>query len=334
MRHDRVRGFTLIELLVVIAIIAILIALLLPAVQQARAAAQRSACQNNLKQIGLAMHNYSDTFGYLPTGASVWLYGANVNGSYTNTRGHWIWSCFILPYMDEAPLYDQFSPGRQSPEAAGALISTPMAEYRCPADEVDPIHPFQDFNNDVPAAYSSYVSSTSDILRQNTWGGSGIIGDREEFSGAFGIDVAYTLDMIKDGTSNTILVGERAFQVDTSYPNRAYGAFAYATRRLNGAQDSNGINLAFATLGYGGINGAGVGDFDTNETEARRAAGNGFSSKHAGGSQFVFGDGSVHFLSENISFTCCGSSGDARLANSGVLNRLVNRVDGMTVGKF
>src|SRR4051812_6730319 len=92
------RGFTLIELLVVIAIIAVLIALLLPAVQQAREAARRSQCKNNLKQIGLALHNYHDTANTLPPG---WI--GDPTGS--NAGNRWGWGTMILPYLDQAPLY-------------------------------------------------------------------------------------------------------------------------------------------------------------------------------------------------------------------------------------
>src|SRR5688500_3324630 len=106
-RFYRRRGFTLIELLVVIAIIAILIALLLPAVQQAREAARRSTCKNNLKQIGLALHNYHESFntfpqakvlraGYFYTGCPGWINGSGFS-----------WRVMILPQMDQAPLYEQ-----------------------------------------------------------------------------------------------------------------------------------------------------------------------------------------------------------------------------------
>ena len=98
---QRTRGFTLIELLVVIAIIAILIALLLPAVQQAREAARRTQCKNNLKQIGLALHNYHDTSNSLPSGSIVLL-----NAAGTTYYGHgWTWHASILPYMDQANMY-------------------------------------------------------------------------------------------------------------------------------------------------------------------------------------------------------------------------------------
>jgi len=102
---SRKRGFTLIELLVVIAIIAILIALLLPAVQQAREAARRSQCKNNLKQIGLAMHNYIDAHSVLPPGANNGSYsGPATQMGYTLNHTAWI---FVLPFLDQAPLYNK-----------------------------------------------------------------------------------------------------------------------------------------------------------------------------------------------------------------------------------
>ncbi len=98
----RRRGFTLIELLVVIAIIAILIALLLPAVQQAREAARRSTCKNNLKQIGLAIHNYNDTAKMFPPGC---IPQRDTDNGFTNQYESWCWMTYILPQMDQAPLF-------------------------------------------------------------------------------------------------------------------------------------------------------------------------------------------------------------------------------------
>jgi prepilin-type N-terminal cleavage/methylation domain-containing protein len=109
-------GFTLIELLVVIAIIAVLIALLLPAVQQAREAARRSSCKNNLKQIGVAMHNHHDTYSALPQGQT-----ANAS-----------WAAYILAHLDQAPLYKKQKPRSGSP--SNQQTTGPIATYLCPSN--------------------------------------------------------------------------------------------------------------------------------------------------------------------------------------------------------
>jgi len=109
------RGFTLIELLVVIAIIAILVALLLPAVQQAREAARRSSCKNNLKQLGIALHNYHDTHSVFPPG---WMHpGISATGTASgdNDLGVWSWSTMVLPYVEQSAVYDALQPGQYYP---------------------------------------------------------------------------------------------------------------------------------------------------------------------------------------------------------------------------
>ncbi len=119
----RREGFTLIELLVVIAIIAILIALLLPAVQQAREAARRTQCRNNLKQIGLALHNYVDAHSALPPGSIMLL---NATGSTFNGHG-WTWQASILPYLDQGPLFNAIQgPDGMGNELGGSTSGKPL----------------------------------------------------------------------------------------------------------------------------------------------------------------------------------------------------------------
>ncbi len=203
-RFYRRRGFTLIELLVVIAIIAILIALLLPAVQQAREAARRSTCKNNLKQIGLALHNYHETFSAFPQAKVV-----RSGYSYAPCPG-WIngsgfsWRVMILPQIDQAPLYEQSVTenvgltgcGPQGGTAAqrDALLSTDLAFYVCPSDN-SRLNTTNAPTNYPGIAGSDQFHGWNDVAtNQNTvgvmnWNGSSI------------------RDVV-DGMSNTAFVGE------------------------------------------------------------------------------------------------------------------------------
>lgn len=186
------QGFTLIELLVVIAIIAVLIALLLPAVQQARESARRTQCKNNLKQLGLALHNYHDVHGVLPP-ALVASGRYCANPFRLNTTGF----VLILPYMDQAPLYTAYNFDRPSslsedtncstpPPAAGgvtvstanqAIYSKKLAAHLCPSDPQSNVNytnvpnttNFYEANN---VARSNYLFSTGEYTDYNASFGS------------------------------------------------------------------------------------------------------------------------------------------------------------------
>ena len=131
----RSRGFTLVELLVVIAIIGILVAMLLPAVQAARGAARRMHCKNNLKQLGIAMHNYHDVQGTLPPGFMVVNERGVINGG-------WAWSVFLMPYMEQSPLQDDLSIHRFSLNQVATdpvlqeMLKTQLSTMRCPSSSV------------------------------------------------------------------------------------------------------------------------------------------------------------------------------------------------------
>src|SRR5437016_3939810 len=169
-RDQRSAGFTLIELLVVIAIIAILIGLLLPAVQKVREAASRAQCENNLKQIGLAMQSYHDTFKAFPP--------AFVKPS------NWGWAVWILPFVEQTNLYNTLNPTATT-LALNANTVQPLPVYLCPSDPSDNIN----------TIFSGYAKNNYAVNEQICDGGSAI-----------------RIQQIRDGTSNTILMGERDMQ--------------------------------------------------------------------------------------------------------------------------
>ena len=193
-------GFTLIELLVVIAIIAILIALLVPAVQKVREAAARVQCVNNLKQMGLAMHNYHGAMKVFPPGYS--STESYVDGS-TDTSPGWGWATYILPYMDQGSLYQQFDLTQPVQNYPG--IQTMLAVYLCPSD-ITGTGPFavtdKNWNPVCTAAPTSYAGCCGANVKTTDATGNGILYRNS----------AVTFNQIIDGSSNTILVEERRFR--------------------------------------------------------------------------------------------------------------------------
>ncbi len=207
-------AFTLIELLVVIAIIAILIGLLVPAVQKVREAAARTQCTNNLKQIGLAMHGYHDIMKCFPPGYSA--SGPFVNGG-TDTTPGWGWGTYILPYLDQGNVYQQFDLSQPVQNYPG--IQTMLAVYLCPSD-ITGTGAFAVTDNNwnticmaAPTSYAgccggSYVTTagTTSIVSTTTGMNSTGVGN-----GILYRNSAVTFNQITDGSSNTVLVEERPF---------------------------------------------------------------------------------------------------------------------------
>lgn len=315
-RKIRQRGFTLIELLVVIAIIAILIALLLPAVQQAREAARRTQCKNNLKQLGLAMHNYHDVNRAFPMG---WVndyssWSPTENGS-DEVGGHfgaiddvaqWSWSVYVMPFIDQAPLFEALNvntvQGSQAItiSASRDLMSTPFSAFRCPSDtgqDVNGDRDPEDANggNRLEPALSNYVACNRGPAPDSSGSVSNTVRNRklQEDRGMFLGDSKTRVRDVTDGTSNTIMLGERAWQYQAgSGFHEARASILFLTRS---EEDSDAS--CSGTCGYGDtVATTGTGINPNNENRARTQ----FNSVHTGGAQFTLADGSVRFISENV----------------------------------
>ncbi|EDL59899.1 DUF1559 family PulG-like putative transporter [Gimesia maris] len=296
------RGFTLIELLVVIAIIAILIALLLPAVQQAREAARRSTCKNNLKQIGLALHNYHDSHRTFPPGA-VW-YGVGVapeNGR--DALWGTTWVVQVLPFMDQGPLYNNYNmslPARSANSNTGSsVLRAIIPSLKCPSQtKVDRSRLTQDHDGFSRITYAAAVGSGSALTRSdhnNT---------RRGMFSAVGQYGAKIRD-VEDGTSNTIMLGEIVVGTATSDDK---GAWGWCTGALFAGRNSNGILTPNAQV-YDrtpyASNNTSDNDFNrrNNPDDTNAGSGQAARSSHVGGVHFTMADGAVRFISENVDQT-------------------------------
>jgi len=320
------RGFTLIELLVVIAIIAILIALLLPAVQQAREAARRTQCKNNLKQLGLAMHNYHDVHSAFPQ----LVHGVNrgADGAWGREWGGLSVHTMFLPYIDQAPLYnlvDQSVYWHDNPNRA--LFRTKLAAFQCPSD------PKPGSSND---GFNNYGASTGPNF--------GWEADLNRVKGMFHLRYSTRIRDITDGTSNTIAFAEMTtgdndngtyvvqrgdfaraqslaginpvkptrIQMETYGQSCAAGGGDHRSDRGlswgNPMMSGTGVNT-IVTPNWKYPNGhecGGCGSGDARGVWATR-------SVHTGGSQHLLGDGAVRFISENIDFDLYQSLGSSNM---------------------
>jgi prepilin-type N-terminal cleavage/methylation domain-containing protein len=360
MTRTRKRGFTLIELLVVIAIIAVLIALLLPAVQQAREAARRTQCRNNMKQIGLALHNYHDAHGTFPPAAAMHIPNNSlplISQCDPSKGSRCPWQVLILPFIDEGPRYNRFNQirpfytrwdksfdaeinGVDGSQPVNRLVSADGVAndgntfwgdrpsptgYICPSNPntlSDPYlltyftcmgggNTFETFViednsgervNPLGVAYNTNGTATGRLF----WD-----------SGMFFPNSAVRISDIRDGSSQTVMVGETAYcilnrnyQDNGALPDiRYFGSSWTSAPRGSGAPSMLSTAGTFDPINQPGEDWGsvanGLSGMDNvfllgGSVRAHGGQQRGFSSWHEGGAHHMYGDGRVQFISENI----------------------------------
>jgi prepilin-type N-terminal cleavage/methylation domain-containing protein/prepilin-type processing-associated H-X9-DG protein len=311
MKSPLVRGgFTLIELLVVIAIIAILIGLLVPAVQKVREAAARMKCTNNLKQVGLALHGYHDTNQMFPPGYA----DGNTNPTSTpdNDVGPgWGWAAYLLPHLEQGNLFNQinFKQGvGLGGNAAASQLALPI--YQCPSDGYQ--QNFTVWPTSVVVAHGNYVGNNGWEECFSNAGGAGDGSGGDGLSGGLGAsgngpffrNSRTTMASVTDGLSNTIFVGERSGNHSPStWTGAVTGGRCPAWMATQppapyapppGPAYDNADYAEALVLAHGNASHVPSADFPIFDPDT-------FYSAHTGGgANFLFGDGSVHFLASGI----------------------------------
>ncbi|HEV3166076.1 MAG TPA: DUF1559 domain-containing protein [Isosphaeraceae bacterium] len=283
------RGFTLIELLVVIAIIAVLIALLLPAVQSAREAARRAQCVNNLKQIGLAMHNYHTQMDTFPPG-----YISSTQTSLPNspeTGPGWAWGTMLLNLLEQQPLYNTVNFSLQITDPSSVTVrTTRLAGFLCPSSTWD--------TGPITLKNSSGTVLITDLVAGQYVGSAGQW-EVEEFAaennGVFYRNSRIGVRNITDGTTTTLMAGERSRNVADSTWVGVIPTAVSCTRPGWPHQDCETANVL--VLSHTGPSP----DEQWVDTPNRKTAGaDDFWSLHPGGCNFLFCDGSVRFIKETV----------------------------------
>ena len=331
-------GFTLIELLVVIAIIAVLIALLLPAVQQAREAARRSQCKNNLKQLGLALHNYHDTAQVFP------MMRGSGGYSYYNAVG-WIG---MLPYLDQSALYMQIGDAHNTSVYSWTTTFVPfqtsLPVFSCPSDPTAN----QSSGSVAPVKTRSYRMCVGDTINDNFGGQSN--------RGLFGYISKNSMASITDGTSNTIAMSEHVIGVVGDTTN----AKAWVAQGVTGYDTNPSVCMATAVNGrYPTSQSIMRADFTNMWTDGSthcaafttvlppNSPSCGFStnyvswelvsatSYHTGGVHALMADGAVRFISDNINTgTLTAANVSSGASPYGVWGALGTKSGGETLGEF
>lgn len=366
MTRARKQGFTLIELLVVIAIIAVLIALLLPAVQQAREAARRTQCRNNMKQIGLALHNYHDAHGTFPPGGAMHIPENDlrrIKECDPSKGSRAPWQVLILPYIDETPRYNRFNMSRPfytrwdksfDAEIQGLDGATPADRlvsadgvandgntywgdrdspkgYRCPSNPGfskdayiltyfacqgggNTFWPYLTKDNSrrkFNPLGPRFNTTSSDPL---TGAGSSAQGRLFWDNGMFYPNSAVRISDIRDGASQTVMLGETAYCIlkrnyEASEGGRFFGSSWSSSPRGSGAPSMLSCAATFDPINrpQQWINDPSPGPYGWDQVlllggsiAGHAQQQNGFSSWHVGGAHHAYGDGRVAFISENI----------------------------------
>lgn len=328
-RRRRWRAFTLIELLVVIAIIAILIALLLPAVQQAREAARRSSCKNNLKQISLALHNYHDVHSRFPIGetsAGVLRDGVRWGGPN--------WRVSILPQLEQNNVFEQLDFSRSisacRPGLRGGntiLNGFTMQVYKCPSSSapingrnVSPSPTNNNTDNTMLIDYVGMAGATPQTGFQDSGSCSGQTGYGGIYcsNGILAPNESFLMRDITDGTSNTIIVAEQSGKIANLYDIRSnyYGGWGGHTSgakppSMGGSPWGSGTTSIRYQINLNSRPGGANSTWDANTI---------VNSFHPGGIHVALADGSARFISDNI--------------NMLTLKRLASKQDNQPIGEF